>query len=208
MSNPGHPNPLSSHAATAKVAAFLDRFISAGRLDLQFRQITQPEGVVAAPSPEALPSSPANAILTLEFTGSDTPILLARNGEALHALEYMAARILRIESDQHELISFDADNFKQNRVLELQAAVDAAVQSVRTTGRPYAFPPMSSRERRMLHLAVAASGLPTSSKGENPRRYVILYPEGYLPPEPLEPQQSGPSSEDRTHAIRQSFRRR
>ena len=180
----------------AKIADFLNLFITSSGLDLQFTQLTPTDSA---------------ALLILEFTGSDTPVLTARNGEALHALEYMAARILRLDSTEHDRISFDADNFKQNRVLELEVAAEAAIQSVRATGRPYAFPPMSSRERRLLHLAIVPSGLPTSSKGENPRRYVILYPEGYNPNEPLSPRSDGPagaSAADRTRAIRERFRRR
>ena len=49
---------------------------------------------------------------------------------------------------------------------------------MRTTGRPHAFPPMSSRERRMLHLLLSESGLPTASSGEGPGRFVVLYPKG------------------------------
>jgi len=49
---------------------------------------------------------------------------------------------------------------------------------VRTSGRPHAFPPMNSRERRMLHMLLAESGLPTASSGEGPGRFVVLYPQG------------------------------
>ena len=42
---------------------------------------------------------------------------------------------------------------------------------------------MNSRERRMLHLFLRDSGLRTASSGEGPRRFVVLYPEGYLIPQ-------------------------
>jgi spoIIIJ-associated protein len=39
---------------------------------------------------------------------------------------------------------------------------------------------MSSRERRMLHLAFRSySDLETASSGEGLRRYVVAYPKGY-----------------------------
>ncbi len=41
---------------------------------------------------------------------------------------------------------------------------------------------MNSRERRMLHLFLRDSGLQTASSGEGPRRFVVLYPEGYRIP--------------------------
>jgi spoIIIJ-associated protein len=80
---------------------------------------------------------------------------------------------------------------------------EMAVEKVRATGRPFSFAPMSSRERRILHLSLAKSGLPTASSGEGPGRFVVLYPEGLEPARPV-----APSAEDRTRAIRNSFRRR
>jgi spoIIIJ-associated protein len=141
--------------------------------------------------------------IKVEFSGPDTPLLLSRNGELLHAIEHVAAKILRFEPEDHDLLSFDAQGFKANRDRELHSTADTAIQLVRSTGRPYSFPPMTSRERRMLHLALAKSGLPTASSGEVPRRFVVLYPEGSQPAQPV-----SPSSEDRTRAIRNSFRRR
>jgi spoIIIJ-associated protein len=36
----------------------------------------------------------------------------------------------------------------------------------------------------MLHMFLRDSGLQTASSGEGPRRFVVLYPEGYrIPPE-------------------------
>jgi spoIIIJ-associated protein len=80
---------------------------------------------------------------------------------------------------------------------------EIAVQKVRATGQSYSFSPMTSRERRMLHVALAKSGLPTASSGDGPRRFVVVYPEGFGPA-PV----ATPSAEDRTRAIRNSFRRR
>ena len=161
--------------------------------------------------------------LRVEFTGPDTPLLTARNGELLNAMENIAAKTLRLEPEEHDRISFDADSFKENRDRNLRRIADAAIETVRRTGKPYAFAPMTSRERRLLHMALVDSGLPTASTGEMPRRYVVLYPEGYdataakiesparvqLPGESISGGRgsSAPVS-DRAHAIRSSFRRR
>jgi len=110
---------------------------------------------------------------------------------------------LRLEPEEHDRIFFDADGFKATRNRELDLMAEMAVEKVRATGRPFSFAPMSSRERRILHLALAKSGLPTASSGEGPGRFVVLYPEGL---EPVKP--AAPSAEDRTRAIRNSFRRR
>jgi spoIIIJ-associated protein len=81
-------------------------------------------------------------------------------------------------------VSFDTDGYKAERVRHLRRLADDAIDRVDDTNRPYSFPPMSSRERRMLHLFLRDSGLQTASSGEGPRRFVVLYPEGYkIPPE-------------------------
>jgi spoIIIJ-associated protein len=88
----------------------------------------------------------------------------------------------------------------------------AGADRVRATNRSYAFPPMNSRERRLLHLALAASGLPTASSSDGPRRFVVAYPKGQQPTEPERPASRDRSQDgntnDRTRAIRNTFRRR
>jgi spoIIIJ-associated protein len=198
-------NPLFDQGrAVKKIEDFLKVLADTGNLDLQPHILAcnghvQPNADVPIGETSAVSSVPS-PLICVEFTGTDTPLLLARNGELLHAIEHIAAKILGLEPEEHDLIFFDAEGFKAKRDHELQLAAQTAIEQVRTTGRPYSFPPMTSRERRMLHLALAKSGLPTASSGEGPRRFVVLYPEGPAP--------TPPATEDRTRAIRNSFRRR
>jgi spoIIIJ-associated protein len=182
-----------------KVRELLDAMIASGGFALEFKF-----------------DDTAKEQLRVEFTGPDTHLLIARNGELLNAMENIAAKTLRLEPEQHDRISFDADSFKENRDRDLRRVADAAIESVKRTGKPYAFAPMTSREGRLLHMALVGSGLPTASTGEIPRRYVVLYPVGYdanagklqaLPGESISGGRSVPVS-DRAHAIRSSFRRR
>jgi spoIIIJ-associated protein len=179
------------HEKKKRVAEFLQTLTSPGRLNLQYR-------ILETPTPRADGTAPE---IEVEFSGPDVPLLLSRNGELLLSIEHLAAKALRYEHEEHDRISFDAENFKVLRQRELQVAAEVAIERVRRTGQPYSFSPMSSRERRILHLALASSGLPTASSGEGSRRFVVLYPEGEGPaPEP--------SSDDRAAAIRKRFRRR
>jgi spoIIIJ-associated protein len=196
--------------AAEKISNFLEVLRTTGGLNLTSHihacngQVHPDIGVPAGESPTAPPqSSTYSPKLKVELTGPDTPLLLARNGELLHAIEHIVAKILRLEPEDHDSISFDAENFKANRDRELELMAELAIQKVRASGRPHSFSPMTSRERRMLHMTLAKSGLPTASSGEGPGRFVVLYPEG-LQPVPS----AGPSAADRTRAIRDSFRRR
>ena len=199
--------------AEKKVTDFLKVLTDTGGLDLKFEILAcngqvqpnadDPAGATTQSVSHSLPASDPAPCIRVELSGPDTRLLLARNGELLHAIEHVAAKVLRFEPEDHDLISFDAEGFKANRDRELHLTADAAIEVVRDTGRPYSFPPMTSRERRMLHLALAKSGLPTASSGEVPRRFVVLYPEGHQAS-----QTASPATEDRTRAIRNSFRRR
>lgn len=217
-------------SSAKKIADFL-QILSKSGLDLKSQILTcngqvQPHSSdpAAATSLRSIPAASDTTTSTpettcpdikVELTGADTPLLLAHNGELLHAIEHIAAKILRLEPENHDRICFDAEGFKATRDRNLQLSAEAAVQQVRATGQPFAFPPMTSRERRMLHLVLMHSGLPTASADEGPRRFVVLYPEGHQPA--ATPQQKLPNrsatdapsnSPARVRAIRSSFRPR
>lgn len=176
------------------VNTFLRGLIASSGLDLSFETKAQEGGQ----QPE----------ISVEFTGRDTGMLTARNGELLHSIEHLAAKVLRFEPEEHDRISFDAENFKVLRNAELRMIAEAGAERVRATNRPYAFPPMNSRERRLLHLALSESGLPTASTSDGPRRFVVAYPKGQQPPAESPRGSSPTSTQDRSHAIRSTFRRR
>jgi spoIIIJ-associated protein len=161
--------------AAQTIASFLQVFTTNGGLRLRYRvklRAARTEG-----TGEQIPGDGPRD-LYVEFSGPDTPVLLARNGEVLNALEHVATKILRLESDEHDRVVFDAEHYKANRDRQLREWAAAAIERVRATGRPHSFPAMSSRERRTLHMILSASGLPTASSGEGPGRFVVLYPEG------------------------------
>ena len=61
-------------------------------------------------------------------------------------------------------------------------AATVAAEKVRSTGAPYEFTPMSSRERRIVHLALREEAdLHTESEGEGMRRRLVVYPKDYKP---------------------------
>lgn len=175
-----------AHAAQT-IGKFLQSFTVSSGLRLRFRvklRATRPLNGNGSETPE-VPETPspsgasdASRTLYVEFTGPDTSLLTAHNGELLNALEHVATKILRLEPESHDQVSFDADHYKANRDRRLRESAAAAIADVRATGRPHPFPAMTSRERRMLHLILAESGLPTASSGEGAGRFVVLYPAG------------------------------
>lgn len=164
--------PIDNYQAAAeKIAAFLKSLNTLGGMRLKYR-ITAGEG---ARDPQGLEARE----LYIELSGPDAPMVTQRGGELLRALEQVAAKIIHLEDHEHDKISFDANNFKALRAGELQMAAEQAVERVRRVGTPYSFQPMSSRERRMLHLALKAyDDLETASSGAGANRFVVLYRKG------------------------------
>jgi spoIIIJ-associated protein len=121
--------------------------------------------------------------ILVEFAGPDATMLLERGAELLRSLELLAMEMLHLPGNEHEKISFDCMNHRKTRLEELRMSARVAAEKVRHTGAPYHFAPMSSRERRILHLALRdEQDLRTESDGEGLRRSVVLYPKDYVAP--------------------------
>jgi len=162
--------------AAEKVATFMRLLTTTGGLRLKYR--------ITAGAGADDPNGFERRDIYVECKGQDTDLLLSNDGELLRSLEHIAAKMLRLEPDDHDRVSFDANGFKASRARALRAIADEAIAEVKETGEPFRFQPMNSRERRMLHLFLRESGLQTASSGEGPRRLVVLYPAGYrIPPE-------------------------
>jgi len=161
-------------SAAEKIASFMKILTTTGGLRLKFR--------ITAGAGAADPDGFERRDIYVECKGPDAELLTDHDGEVLRALEHVAAKILALESEDHDRVSFDANGFKAERAEAIQDAAEDAVAEVEDTGEPFHFSPMSSRERRMLHMFLVDSGLQTASSGEGPRRHVVLYPKGYRIP--------------------------
>ena len=165
--------------AAQKIAGFLANLNQLGGMRLKYR-ITAGDG---ARDPEGIEAR----VIYVELGGPDALLLTQHNGELLRALETVAAQILRLDQREHDLISFDAGNFKALRAQELRLAAETAAEKVIKSGVPYAFPPMNSRERRLLHMAFRSmEGVETASSGEGQDRFLAVFPAGktHLPVAP------------------------
>jgi spoIIIJ-associated protein len=162
--------------AAEKVESIMRLLTTKGGLRLKYRVTTGADAVD--------PYGFERRDIYVECNGTDTDLLLDNDGELLRSIEHLAEKMLRLEPDDYDCVSLDANGFKASRARALRESAEAAMAKVHDSGEPYRFPPMSSRERRILHLFLRDSGLQTASTGEPPRRCVVLYPAGFhIPPE-------------------------
>ena len=154
--------PLDFEKARTELDSFLKTLLRAGRFRLTFQVEKGP-----ADGPE----------IVVDFEGEDVDLLLGRGAELLTALEHIAAKFLRLPSEEQYRISFDCHDYKALRDRELALMASAAAERVAKTGQPFPMGPMNSRERRLVHLALKDnSGVRTESEGAGPGRKVVIYP--------------------------------
>jgi spoIIIJ-associated protein len=130
-----------------------------------------------------------NPDVMVRFSGPDVDLLLANKAEVLLALEHLTQEALRVPSEDHSKICFDANDRRALRIEELRVSALTAAERVRKTHAPFHFSPMNSRERRILHLALRnETEVRSESIGSGPARQVIVYPAGMasLPEPPAE----------------------
>jgi spoIIIJ-associated protein len=160
--------PIPDKVAAAKqINEFLRNVIANAGLKLKYRISVDP------PLPEDRDWERPEVLV--EFSGPDSGLLLERGAELLRSIELLAIEMLRLPGSEHEKISFDCMNHRAMRLQELRMAASVAAERVRKSGVPYRFAPMSSRERRIVHLALRDyQDLVTASEGEGGRRFVVV----------------------------------
>jgi len=164
-------------AAAKKIDSLLKNIITSGGFKLKYRiTVNPPVTNQDFSTPEIL----------VELAGPDSGLVLERGGEMLRSLETIAHETLHTYAEDHDKVAFDCKGYRAARQQELKLAAEVAAERVLRTGSPYAFAPMSSRERRLIHLAFRDhESLTTESEGEGGRRYVVLYPKNYRPARPV-----------------------
>jgi spoIIIJ-associated protein len=158
---------LDTARATEQLKQFLDLTIRETNLAVEYEMSAS----TAAGAEEAE--------VTIALQGQDQELLLERNAELLLALEHIAHRWLRLDPRMHDRVRFDCGGYRASRLEELKLSARVAAQRVRETGQRFEFNPMSSRERRIVHLELnGAPGVRTISEGSGDHRHLVIYPAG------------------------------
>jgi spoIIIJ-associated protein len=159
-----------------RIDGFLQTTIDNGGFKLQY----EIQDIQSGPDDVETPD------VVVKFSGPDVDFLLSNRAELLLALEHVTMEMLRMPSEDHSRVSFDANDYRLLRIEELRLSATAAADKVKRTGVPFRFNPMNSRERRVIHLALRSeTAVRSESLGSGPARQVIVYPAGMASlPEP------------------------
>ncbi len=156
-----NPEPDRGIEATARdVEAFCSRLVSVMRLELNTS------------------ASEEQGTIRVNFSGPDRPILLSGNAQVLNCMEYLVGRTFRTgRGARIASILLDSDSYRQHREAELVLLAQMASQKVIAQKKPLTLQPMTPRERRIVHLALASvAGVRSESDGEGDNRSVTIFP--------------------------------
>ena len=168
----------------ARIDGFLKLTLQAGGFHLNYEVLDAQPSETDVETPDVM----------VKFSGPDVDLLLSNRAELLLALEHVTMEMLRMPSEDHSRISFDANDYRLLRIEELRLSAVTAAEKVKRTGVPFRFNPMNSRERRVIHLALRGeTAVRSESAGSGPGRQVVVYPAGMASlPDP--PPSFGPPS--------------
>lgn len=117
--------------------------------------------------------------VTGSIDGDDLGLLIGRHGQTIDAIQYLANAIAyRHHGDDRKDVVVDAAGYRERRRETLEALAVRSAERVRETGEAVELEPMSSIERRIVHMRLADEpGVATQSEGEEPYRYLVVLPD-------------------------------
>ncbi len=159
----------------------LDRQTTAEALRQFLENIVRASGFELKVNVRAVPAegsgAEGDAEVLADLDGRDKEILLERGADVLKAFEHLAFKALRLEPAYHEKIHIDCGGYRALRFEELKMTARVAAERVQQTKQPFRLNPMSSRERRIVHLTLKeVPGVRTESVGVGEDRQVVIHP--------------------------------
>jgi spoIIIJ-associated protein len=158
----GPEAPAADPAAAAEVRQVLERMIGLMELEVEVRPVERASGT------------------SIELAGPDRSILIDKEGELLHALQFLLNRMSRRSWPAAGPIVLTCDGERSaRRDDELVQQTREVADEVRRTGRAKRLAPMNAYERRLVHLTVREfERLGSRSEGNGHLKRVKIFRQG------------------------------
>ena len=112
--------------------------------------------------------------ITYVIEGENLGDLIGHRGEAFYALNRLLSAMAGRKSKR---VLLDIGGYREKRVETLTQLALRTANKVAKTGRYARLDPMNPADRRIIHTALQNDGrVTTLSKGEEPKRYVMIFP--------------------------------
>lgn len=166
------PPEVAAPAAVPADPAPVDESAAAGRLRELMAQVLDAVGI-----PARIRIDQNDRELVATVAGDDLGILIGRHGQTIDALQYLANAVMHRKGEDVEVV-IDAQGYRERRARMLHDVAVKAAADARRTGVPVELEPMTSVERKIVHLRIKEmDGVRTESAGAEPNRHVVVLPD-------------------------------
>lgn len=112
--------------------------------------------------------------ITYSVEGENLGDMIGHRGDCYYAINRLLAAVT---GKQRKRILLDIGGYRERRAETLTALAKRTADKVAKTGRYARLDPMNPSDRRIIHSALSEDErVVTLSKGEEPRRYVMIFP--------------------------------
>ncbi len=113
-----------------------------------------------------------------EVTGENLNDLIGHHGDCMLALSHLMN--VACKTEDRKRVVLDIEHYRERRAEALTELARRVASKVVKSGRYYKFEPMDASERKIIHTALQEDDrVTTLSKGEEPHRYLIVFPKEY-----------------------------
>ena len=102
--------------------------------------------------------------------------LVGQNGEVLDALQELTRLAVQARTGDRTRLMLDVAGHRARRREQLVVRAKEAIGEVQQSGEPLRLEAMNPFERKIVHDAVSAAGLQSSSEGVEPERRIVIRP--------------------------------
>jgi spoIIIJ-associated protein len=115
--------------------------------------------------------------IILDIVGGDLGILIGRHGKTLDAMQTLVSALTNRAVNRRYPVLVDVEGYRSRRRVKLEDIAKRTAERVARQGRPVKLRPMSSYERKVVHVALREDRrVVTVSEGEEPFRQVVVSP--------------------------------
>jgi spoIIIJ-associated protein len=119
-------------------------------------------------------------IVEVQVSGDDLGVLIGPKGQTLQAVQELTRTVVQRRSVARTgRILVDISGYRSRRREALERFTHQVADDVRSSGVQRVLEPMNAADRKVVHdTATAIDGVHTVSEGEEPRRRVLIIPDG------------------------------
>ena len=111
----------------------------------------------------------------IQLKTEDPGVLIGYHGQALAALQQMITMIAFKKNGEWVRVLVDVEDYREKRKEVLERMAISIAEKVKASGKSQLLPPMSSFERRIVHVILAERPeVETVSEGEGDQRHIVV----------------------------------